>query len=123
MIHPMFIPGCIELCPPVPFVGVYFLCKNGDVVYVGQSVNVVSRVAQHRVEKKKDFDSVYWVEVEEDRLIYEEWKYIEYYNPIYNRESRAMAHLRDRFPLFFQITPMSLYWKNRRISKSNGQKG
>jgi hypothetical protein len=36
--------------------GVYFLKKGGSIVYIGQSVNVYSRVAQHR--GVKDFDSV-----------------------------------------------------------------
>jgi hypothetical protein len=36
--------------------GVYFLKKGSKIVYIGQSVNVYSRVAQHR--GVKDFDSV-----------------------------------------------------------------
>jgi hypothetical protein len=35
------------------FVGVYFLIDNGKIVYVGQSVNVYSRISQH----SKKFDS------------------------------------------------------------------
>lgn len=36
------------------FTGVYFLIDNGKIVYVGQSVNVYSRIAQH---SQKKFDS------------------------------------------------------------------
>lgn len=42
--------------------GVYFLCKKGEVVYVGQSSTPVSRIAQHSA-SKKDFDRVYLLPV------------------------------------------------------------
>jgi hypothetical protein len=36
--------------------GIYFLCELGQVVYIGQSVNAASRIADHR--NGKDFDRV-----------------------------------------------------------------
>lgn len=36
--------------------GCYLLWKNGVVVYVGQSVNIMSRVGTHLAENLKDFD-------------------------------------------------------------------
>jgi excisionase family DNA binding protein len=38
--------------------GIYFLCDGEEVVYVGQSVDVYSRVLQHR--RSKQFDRVFW---------------------------------------------------------------
>ena len=46
--------------------GVYFLRKAGSIVYVGQSVNVYSRVAQH--ERDKDFDTVTFVPCQPEQL-------------------------------------------------------
>jgi hypothetical protein len=45
-------------CCAVPprLCGIYFLCEAGEVVYVGQSIDVYSRVPQH---KGKSFDAVY----------------------------------------------------------------
>lgn len=48
-----------EVQVEVPNPGVYFLCKDGVVVYVGQSVNPTSRVTTHWREGTKDFDSAY----------------------------------------------------------------
>ncbi len=45
---------------------VYFLCKDGKVVYIGQSVNPSMRVAQHS--DSKDFDAVYAIHVPRDSL-------------------------------------------------------
>lgn len=41
--------------PPI-HCGVYFLFRDGEVVYVGQSINIASRVYSHIKEGKKDFD-------------------------------------------------------------------
>ena len=40
---------------------VYLLKKHGDVVYVGQSINLLSRINQHKGDK--DFDEVEWYEI------------------------------------------------------------
>ena len=45
--------------------GIYFLCKSGNLVYVGKSRNVILRLSGHF---QKDFDSVYMVPVAEDEL-------------------------------------------------------
>lgn len=37
--------------------GVYFLIKNGVVVYIGESNNILMRIGQHIAEGVKDFDS------------------------------------------------------------------
>jgi hypothetical protein len=39
--------------------GIYFLCELGQVVYVGQSVNLGSRISSHR--NGKDFDRIFFL--------------------------------------------------------------
>jgi hypothetical protein len=49
--------------------GIYFLCELGQVVYIGQSVNIGSRISDHR--NSKDFDRVFlfpWPRFDLDRL-------------------------------------------------------
>lgn len=46
--------------------GVYFLCLGDEVVYVGSSINVPARVAQHA--KDKTYDRVYMLPVPRESL-------------------------------------------------------
>ena len=71
---------------------VYTLLKNGVVVYVGKTTNIISRARQHQTDKEKDFDSidVNWVLNDEINLI--EFAYIIKYNPIYNKDLPGIDH-------------------------------
>ena len=55
----------IDLSPSEP--GVYFLVQGDEVVYVGQSLNVMQRVATHVTNRRNGdpiaFDSASWVSV------------------------------------------------------------
>jgi hypothetical protein len=68
--------GNIEKC------GVYFLIKNDEIVYVGQSIRIFSRLYFHL--KDKDYDSFTFIEFEPHMLIYEETRYILKFLPKYN---------------------------------------
>ena len=46
--------------------GIYFLRKSGTIVYIGQSVNVYSRIAQHR--NTKEFDAVDFMPCDKSKL-------------------------------------------------------
>lgn len=61
--------------------GVYFLIKENEVVYIGQSINIASRVTQHR---DKEFDSVSYVACHRDELDILESLYILAYQPELN---------------------------------------
>ncbi|OLF36556.1 hypothetical protein BTW00_05585 [Psychrobacter sp. C 20.9] len=61
--------------------GVYFLVKNNEIVYIGQSINIASRITQHR---DKDFDSVSYVACHKDELDILESLYILAYQPALN---------------------------------------
>lgn len=71
--------------------GIYFLIKNHNIVYVGSSSHLFTRIKSHITENKKDFDSFSYVVCEEqDRLLLES-KYILKYLPKYN-ESIPCSH-------------------------------
>ena len=61
--------------------GVYFLIKSNEIVYIGQSINIASRITQHR---DKDFDSVSYVACHKDELDILESLYILAYQPALN---------------------------------------
>lgn len=76
-----------------PYNGVYFLIKDNEVVYVGKSKDVHSRVMTHLVDKEKDFDSYSYILLENahDRDVTECF-YIETLAPKYNN-SFSEKHL------------------------------
>jgi len=63
------------------FIGVYFLIDNGKIVYVGQSVNVYSRIAQHH---QKKFDSFAVLPCQKTELDVLESLYIHVLRPLLN---------------------------------------
>lgn len=64
--------------------GIYFLLAEGEVVYVGQSVDMRRRVADHIGDGLKVFDAVSFVPCHPDKLISVEAKFIRRYAPKYN---------------------------------------
>lgn len=67
-------------------VGVYFLFRGDDCIYVGQSKNVHTRVREHRLGRNgsKDFDTYSWLPVPEEKLDQAELHYIETLMPPLN---------------------------------------
>ncbi len=64
--------------------GVYFLVNDGDVVYVGQSVNVHARIAQHRTDPRKTFTHWAAISVRKEHLDFVESIYIHTFKPALN---------------------------------------
>lgn len=62
--------------------GVYFLISGGAIVYVGQSVDVLTRLGTH--ENFRSFDSYAYIEVEKSHLDLVESLYIHAFNPPLN---------------------------------------
>lgn len=62
---------------------VYFLIKGGEIVYIGQSNEILTRVNVHR--RDKDFDSFSYIIVDKGTVNEIEMMYINYFNPKYNR--------------------------------------
>ncbi len=74
----------VQACNPLPMVaGIYFLVDNGNVVYVGQSVNIFSRVSQHYNDKKQ-FTSFAYIVCEKNILDKMESLYIHLLKPKLN---------------------------------------
>ena len=69
---------------------VYFLCKGDQVVYVGQSSNIGARIAQHKTQKVKDFDNVWFLKLPSSEVDLVEKAFIASLRPRDNkRESKA----------------------------------
>lgn len=64
--------------------GVYFLFKGDELVYIGQSVSVHSRVETHRSLRLIDFDAYAFHACERDQLKRIEAIQIRHYKPKYN---------------------------------------
>ncbi len=64
---------------------IYFLVRKKEVVYVGQSISLMSRIQGHG---DKDFDSVFYVAVLESRIVETEDAFIRAMQPIYNKTHR-----------------------------------
>ena len=62
---------------------IYFLLKNGEVVYVGQTKKGISRPLSHH---DKKFDEIKILYCPENELDYTEDKFIQKYKPVYNHQ-------------------------------------
>jgi hypothetical protein len=78
--------------------GVYFLIHEGQVVYVGQSVDMRRRLADHIGEGAKVFDSITFIPLPISQLNVVEARHIKRYLPRYNNcpASQAIRHGRAR---------------------------
>lgn len=65
-------------------IGIYFLIKDGVIVYIGQSKKVFSRIEAHRDDPKKDFDTACYFECKEEELDAFEVSLIRAFWPKYN---------------------------------------
>ena len=63
---------------------VYFLIDKTEIVYVGKSTNLATRIQQHK--NAKEFDRVLYLPIEENRLDVIERYFIETLEPKYNQE-------------------------------------
>ncbi len=84
----------LEPCKPIPlgefllqdsrFPAVYFLLHREDVVYVGQSTRLRSRIETHLGEGVKLFDAVAFIRCNVGQLLSLEGHYIRQFSPKYN---------------------------------------
>jgi excinuclease UvrABC nuclease subunit len=76
--------------PKPPLVGVYFLFKDTELVYVGQSNNILLRVQTHT--KRLDFDRYAYLSCSKDELDDLENAYILKLRPKLNRRLPGKTH-------------------------------
>jgi len=69
--------------------GIYFLCLDGKIKYVGQAENVSVRVYTHYKEGIKNFDSVFFISCPKNQLFELENSLIKYFRPEYNIAAKA----------------------------------
>jgi hypothetical protein len=81
--------------------GVYFLIKDESVVYVGQSINIMNRVAEHN--KSKDFDTFTYVQCKRENLNQIEAMYIQRLKPKYNYNSLGRLVLPMSFTHLMEV--------------------
>jgi len=65
--------------------GIYFLVKQDEVVYVGQSVDFHNRVLAHKKLGVIDFDTYSWIECKKADLNNMEAEYILKFKPVLNK--------------------------------------
>ena len=81
---------------------IYFLIKDNEVVYVGQSKNGINRIAFH-IYNRKDFDSFYFINCNIKELNDLENYYIIKYQPKYNKRlSRNSTNLISFSNFYYQ---------------------
>ncbi len=75
--------------------GVYFLCKNDKIKYIGQASNVSNRIITHIQEGIKDFDCVYFITCPINRLTEIESSLIRYFQPSLNQTCKVSPSIKD----------------------------
>lgn len=90
---PKDVPACLQLAARRLIevqhtVGVYFLCDNDEVVYVGQSIDVGSRIRQHT---DKEFSRAFCLPCPEEDLNRVEAAFIALFKPKYNGGKNRMG--------------------------------
>lgn len=73
---------------------IYFLIMDEEIVYVGQSINGISRIFAHMKDKK--FNSYYYISVESRLLDIVEECYIKIFQPIYNKSKNPRYGYKDK---------------------------
>lgn len=65
--------------------GIYFLIRDGEIKYVGQSVDIFKRIREHRQHAYIKFDRFSMIPVRKEKLTEVETWYIQHFRPEYNR--------------------------------------
>jgi hypothetical protein len=69
--------------------GIYFLCLDGKIKYIGQAENISARAYTHYKEGIKNFDSVFFITCPKKQLFELENSLIKYFRPEYNIAAKA----------------------------------
>jgi hypothetical protein len=117
------------LRPPMELCGIYHLISDGEVVYVGQTTNILCRIGVHMQQRRMYFDSVRFfacsaVEMLDDQ----EELHIELYSPKFNDTSRRRPGMRLETRLARVNRKLQELWRARKtlqskIDKRNARRG
>lgn len=67
--------------------GIYFLIRRKEIVYIGQAVNIPSRIGDHC--RRVSFDSYHWIPCAVSRLDAVERAYLDEHLPPLNRDAKT----------------------------------
>lgn len=79
--------------------GVYFLIYQSEIVYVGQSVDITSRVRTHIGDPSKKFDRISFIKCDKKNLNNTERAYIKMLSPRYNVQHNNMDGIFQSFEI------------------------
>jgi len=94
-------------------VGIYFLIKEEEIVYIGQSISISSRICSHSTSRLKDFDSYYFVNCFREELDELETKYIYKFMPRHNLYNSKLGREKKRY-----VFPCKKTWESLKKEKS-----
>ena len=67
---------------------IYFLCKNGEIQYIGKAVSLANRINNHLSENVKEWDSIFYINCPLAKLSEMESSLIKFYQPPINKTSK-----------------------------------
>jgi len=73
-----------DITDRIALCGIYFLCRNNEIQYIGQSIDVVNRTSNHRRNKIIPFNRIMFLACEENQLDNIEASLIRAAKPPYN---------------------------------------
>jgi len=79
--------------PEMKYCGIYFLYDDKEIVYIGQSINVESRIQSHLQDGKKHFNKAYFIPFRRTKLDGAEEAFVRMFRPKYNRTEDGKAIL------------------------------
>jgi hypothetical protein len=78
--------------------GVYFLLSEGRVIYIGQTIDMHTRLWQHKSQRKRIFDRALFLECDRDMLDEVEARCIALFKPTSN-DPRHVVLYAKRYPM------------------------
>lgn len=78
---------------------VYFLIDGSEIVYIGQTVNFLSRINSHKSDQDKKFDSYFTFNCESEHMDGLESFLIMYHQPKYNLSGSENSNRKFHIPM------------------------
>lgn len=83
--------------------GIYFLCKNSVIQYIGQAVSINNRVGNHLKDGLKDFNKVFFITCPEANLFSLETALIRYFKPPLNISSTKNSPTNSEMNILIEL--------------------
>ena len=73
--------------------GIYFLYDNDELVYIGETIQVLRRLQDHIYENKKNFSKAFFIKINKEKTLKIETELIRFFKPKYNGVKKADSNL------------------------------